>query len=316
MVLRMVSALPRCLLVVLALAVAACGGGDAGSDTGGGRIEVVASTTQLADLARNVAGDRAEVRGLLGANADPHDYELRPSDLDGLAGAAVILQSGGDLDAWLDEGIDSAGGDADVVRLIDAVRVEPGAGGEPDPHWWQDPRTAIRAVARIRDALTAADPAGADAYRANAARYTTTLRRLDSAVAACVRQVPAAQRKLVTTHDALGYYARRYGLDVIGAVIPSLSTRGQPSVGQTAALVDTIRAQGVRAIFAESSVNPRVEQAISRDSGARIGRALYADTLGPAGSDGDTYVGSIAANTAAIVDGLTGGKRRCALPGA
>ena len=301
-----VAVLLRCLLLALALVPAA---------GARGRVEVVASTTQLADLARNVAGSRAEVRGLLHANADPHDYELRPSDLDGLAGAAVVLRSGGDLDAWLQEGIESAGGDPDVVSLLDAVRAEPGPGGRPDPHWWQDPRNAIRAVARIRDALEAADPGGAAAYRANASRYTAALRRLDGEVAACVRQVPAAQRKLVTTHDALGYYARRYGLEVVGAVIPSLSTRGQPSAGETAALVDLIRAQGVKAIFAESSVNPRVEQAVSRESGARIGRALYADTLGPAGSGADTYVTSIAANTRAIVDGLTGGTRRCALPG-
>ena len=115
----------------------------------------------------------------------------------------------------------------------------------------------------------------------------------------------------MTTHDALGYYARRYGIEVIGTVIPSLSTEGQPSAGDTAELIDTIRATGVKAIFAESSVNPKVEAAIARETGAKVGAALWADTLGPAGSDGATYIGSIESNTKALVDGFTGGAASC-----
>ena len=130
-------------------------------------------------------------------------------------------------------------------------------------------------------------------------------------MAACIGAVPAERRKLVTTHDALGYYARRYGIEVIGAVIPSLSTRGQPSAGEVAALVRTIREQGVRAIFAESSVDAKVEQAIARETGARVGRPLWADTLGPPGSDGATYIESIAANTEALVEGFTGAEATC-----
>ena len=117
---------------------------------------------------------------------------------------------------------------------------------------------------------------------------------------------------MVTSHDALGYYARRYGIDVIGAVIPSLSTEAQPSAGDTAKLIDTIRRTGVKAIFAESSVNPKVEAAIARETGAKIGAALWADTLGPRGSDGASYIQSIESNTRALVDGFTGGTARCA----
>jgi ABC-type Zn uptake system ZnuABC Zn-binding protein ZnuA len=127
--------------------------------------------------------------------------------------------------------------------------------------------------------------------------------------------VPRAQRKLVTTHDALGYYARRYGLEVIGAVIPSLSTKGQPSAGETADLVKEIKHTNVRAIFAESSINTKVEQAIARETGARVVQPLWADTLGPPGSEGATYVESLAANTRGLVDGLTGGKVSCTAEG-
>jgi ABC-type Zn uptake system ZnuABC Zn-binding protein ZnuA len=218
-----------------------------------------------------------------------------------------VVRSGGDVDGWLGDAISASGTDAPVLTLLDHVdrRVQ---GGEVDPHWWQDPRNGERAVAAIRDALDRADPAHRRGYDARAAAYTKRIERLDAGVARCVGRLPAGSRKLVTTHDALGYYARRYGFQVIGAVIPSLSTQGQASAGQTDALVRTIRRAGVKAIFAESSVNPKVEQAIADEAGAHVGGALWADSLGPAGSGGATYIGSIASNTRAIVDGLGGGR--------
>jgi ABC-type Zn uptake system ZnuABC Zn-binding protein ZnuA len=294
-------------LTAAAIAVAGCGsGGDAAA---GGRVTVVATTTQAADIARNVGGSRVRVNGLLPANADPHDYEVRPDDVKALADAALVVRSGGELDEWLQGAVESAGADAPVLSLIDRVRRL----GE-DPHWWQDPRNGILAVAAVRDELTRLDPAGAAGYEARARAYTQRLRSLDAAVGRCMDQVPAAARKLVTTHDALGYFARRYGIEVVGAVIPSLSTQAQPSAGDVADLVDTIRRERVQAIFAESSVHPKVERAIARETGARVGRPLWADALGPAGSSGATYLGSLAANAAALVEGFSGGKQSCTPP--
>jgi ABC-type Zn uptake system ZnuABC Zn-binding protein ZnuA len=290
------------LLLTVTVIVVGCGEDDGGAAAG--RLTVVATTTQAADLVRNVGGDDVEVIGLLAANADPHEYEVRPRDTQALADADLVVRSGGEADEWLDEAIEGAGADAPVLTLIDHVRRT----GD-DPHWWQDPRNAVRAVGAIERALLDADPTGP--YKANAGRYDARLQRLDRAVAACIGEVPVARRKLVTTHDALGYYARRYGLEVVGAVIPALSTSGQPSAGETAELVKTIREQDVQAIFAESSVEAKVEQAIARETGATVGAPLWADTLGPPGSDGATYVGSIAANTRAIVEGLSGGATAC-----
>jgi ABC-type Zn uptake system ZnuABC Zn-binding protein ZnuA len=292
------------LLLVVAVAVVGCGEADGGA--AGGKITVVATTTQAADLARNVGGDNVEVVGLLAPNSDPHEYEVRPRDLELLTGADLVVRSGGDLDEWLGGAIEGAGSEAPVLTLSDHVLTR-----DDDPHWWQDPRNAIRAVAAIERSLGEADPGGAEAYAANAERYTARVRRLDRAVAACIAMVPPAQRKLVTTHDALGYYARRYGIEVIGAVIPSLSTGGQPSAGETARLVQTVRDENVKAIFAESSVNAKVERAIARETGAVVGRPLWADTLGPPGSSGATYIDSIAANTRALVEGFTGGRTTC-----
>jgi ABC-type Zn uptake system ZnuABC Zn-binding protein ZnuA len=193
-----------------------------------------------------------------------------------------------------------------VLTLSDHVELDP-----EDPHWWHDPRNATMAVAALRDALIEADPQRADAYRRSAGAYRSRLERLDRAVAACIDKVPEADRTLVTTHDALGYYARRFDIRVVGAVIPSRSTVAQPSAGEIAELVETIEREDVKAIFAESSVKPDVEEAIARESGARIGKALWADTLGPEGSDGATYIDSIASNTAALVDGFSGGAISC-----
>jgi zinc/manganese transport system substrate-binding protein/manganese/iron transport system substrate-binding protein len=291
------------LVLACLLPLAACGGDESGGDD---PLRVVATTGQAADFVRSVAGERAEVTGLLPPNADPHEFELRPDDVKELSDADVVVRSGGDLDEWLTDAIDSSGSDAEVLTLGDHVALDP-----DDPHWWQDPRNVIAAVAALRDALIAADLPGAAAYRRGAGTYASRLDRLDRAVAACIDKVPKADRTLVTTHDSLGYYARRYGIRVVGAVIPSRSTAAQPSAGEIAELVDTIEREDVKAIFAESSVKPDVEEAIARESGARVGKALWADTLGPEGSDGATYVDSIASNTAALVDGFSGGTIAC-----
>jgi ABC-type Zn uptake system ZnuABC Zn-binding protein ZnuA len=286
-------------VAALAATISACGSAVA---TGGGPT-VIATTTQGADLARQVAGKRAQVSSLLKPNSDPHTYEPRAGDVKALTRADLVVRSGGEIDNWLEEAQRGAGSDAPVVTL--------GAHTSQEPHWWQDPRAAERAVPLLRDALTRVDAGGKAQYAANAERYLGALRRLDRAVARCIATIPAAQRKLVTTHDALGAYARRYGLEVIATVIPSRSTRGQASAGETAALVKTIRREHVPAVFAESSVRSDVERAIAREAGARVAPALWADSLGPPGSSGATYVDSIEANTHTIAAALGGDPERC-----
>jgi ABC-type Zn uptake system ZnuABC Zn-binding protein ZnuA len=298
--------LAACVAVFLALT--GCGGG-----TDDGRLQVTATTTQVADLVRNVAGDRADVNGILAPNSDPHEYEPRPSDAAAVADADVIFRSGGDLDLWLDQIVESSGSDAPVASLIDSVATIDGQDGETDPHWWQDPRNAIAAVEAIRDELAKVDPKGTATYDANAEDYIATLRGLDREIAGCIDRIPADERKLVTSHDALGYYANRYGLEVIGAAIPATTTQAQASAGETADLIDLINGEGVRAIFPEAGVSAKLEDAIAAQSGATVGGQLWADALGPAGSTGATYVEALAANTRTLVDGLTGGEQSCSI---
>jgi ABC-type Zn uptake system ZnuABC Zn-binding protein ZnuA len=287
------------LLAILVTSLSACGDGG-GS---GGATQMVATTSQAADLARQVAGDRAEVTSILKPNSDPHAYEPRAGDVKALARADLVVRSGGEIDEWLEEAQAGAGSDAPVLTL--------GQGTREEPHWWQDPRAVLRAVAILRDGLAKADPAGKAGYAASADRYLGELRRLDASIARCIATIPPARRKLVTTHDALGAYAHRYGLAVIATVIPSRSTGGQASAGETAALVRTIRRERVPAVFAESSVRSDVERAIAREAGARVAPALWADSLGPKGSSGATYIASMEANTHTIAAALGGDLAKC-----
>jgi zinc/manganese transport system substrate-binding protein/manganese/iron transport system substrate-binding protein len=218
----------------------------------------------------------------------------------------VVFRSGGEVDDWLTDVIDNAGGDAEMVSLIDSVRRF-----DDDPHWWQDATNGARAVEAIRAGLSNADPGGRATFARNAAQTIRRLKGLDRRISACVKRVPPAKRRIVTTHDALGYFARRYGVEVVGAVIPSLSTQAQASAGDVQRLVQQIRSEGVEAVFPESSVNPDIERAIAREAGARIGDPLYADSLGPKGSPGETYAGALAADASALVHGMSGGRADC-----
>jgi ABC-type Zn uptake system ZnuABC Zn-binding protein ZnuA len=297
----------------LAAAVLAAGCGTDAAGDPDAEVTAVATTTHVGDLVRNVGGDRVDVHQFLTPDADPHEYEPRPSDAEAVAEAAVAFESGGELDEWLDAVIDNAGGDARTVTLLDAAEPLDGDedAGEEDPHWWQDPRNAIAAVDAIADALAEADPEGAELYRRNARRYTERLERLDAEIARCMRGIPASSRKLVTTHDAYGYFAQRYGVEIIGALIPSRSTQAQPSAGETAELIEQIEQEDVQAIFPESALNPELEEAVADETGATVGDALWADSLGLEGSDGETYVEALASDAEAMAEGFTGAEGAC-----
>lgn len=290
-------------VLAAALLVAGCGS----SASGDGEIEVVATTTQIADWVREVGRGAVAVDQVLEPNTDPHEYEPRPSDVVAAAGATLVFANGDDLDAWVEEIVADGGGDAPIVDLGAGVPEQlPG-----DPHWWHDPRNTEAAVREIERRLAAADPDHRAVFQRNADAYIERLRRLDAGIAACVETIPAARRKLVTDHDAFGHLARRYGIEVVGTVIPSQTTQAQPSAKDIAELIDVIEREDVSAVFPESSVSAKVADAISRQTGASSAYELYGDALGPPGSDGDTYLTMEEANADAIVRGLSEGRRGC-----
>jgi ABC-type Zn uptake system ZnuABC Zn-binding protein ZnuA len=308
------------VLGALALLAAGCGGGSGGGDGGNGqKLDVVATTTQIGDFVREVGGEGVEVDQILQPNSDPHDYEPRPSDVSDAASAALVFVSGDGLDEWAEEVVSDGGGDAEVVDLgaIVPERLPGETAGEEasqyDPHWWHDPRNAEAAVRKIERSLASADPSQRAEFERNANAYVARLKALDAGIAECVDSVPAGQRKLVTDHDAFGYFANRYGLEVVGAVIPSQTTQAQPSAKDLSELADTIERENVKAVFPESSLSPEVAEAIARQTGASADYTLYGDTLGPEDSDGATYLEMEEANADSVVRGLTGGHRGCAL---
>jgi zinc/manganese transport system substrate-binding protein len=278
---------------------------------------VVATTTQIGDWAREVGGGAVAVDQILQPNTDPHEYEPRPSDVAAAADAQLVFANGDNLDKWIGQIVSDGGSDATVVDLGAGVPERlPGesSGAEAskyDPHWWHDPRNAEAAVREIERQLAAADPAHRREFERNARAYLASLRKLDAGIARCIDSVPVAKRKLVTDHDAFGYFAQRYGIDVVGAVIPSQTTQAQPSAKDLSALIGLIEREHVKAVFPESSLSAKVADAIARQTGASADYTLYGDTLGPAGSDGATYMSMEAANTDSMVRGFSGGGSGC-----
>lgn len=267
-----------------ALALLAGCGGDSADD---GKVRVVATTMQLQDMTRQVGGDLVEVDGILGPDSEPHEYEPRPSDAEAVAGADLVVQNGAGLDDWLEDLLASAGGDAERVTATEGMRL---VGG--DPHAWHDPQLAKQMVNRIEAGLIEARPSAATRFRARAATYRDRIDDTAREIRGLIGAVPAARRKLVTSHDSLGYFARAYGIEVVGSVLPSVTTDTEPSAAAIRTLIDDIREAKVDTIFTERAVDAKLERQVAEEAGARVVTGLYADTLGEPGSAGATLLGA------------------------
>ena len=309
----------RLALLALTLAAAlvlpfaaACGGDDDGGDSG--KLSVMATIAPVGALVTAVAGDDADVRVLVPAGVDPHDYELKASDRRAVERAKVLFRNGLGIDAFLDSAIADSKGTVITVTDGLALRAADGSAhaagdshdheGEDDPHAWHDIDNDRAMVRAIVEALVAADPAHEAGYRQRGAAYDQRLTAVDAEIRALIATIPPANRKVVTNHDSIGYFLDRYGLEFVGAVIPGTSTQSEPSSKEIAALVDTIRREGVKAIFADSSVDPKIARQIAADTGARIVDDIYGDSLGPAGSGAETVDGMLLSNARRIAEAL------------
>jgi len=306
----------------------------------GQQIAVVATTSIIADLVANVGGDRVTIGTLLPPGTDPHSYAPTPSDVQAVANAQMLFVNGLGLEAWLEELTANAGGERITIVVSNGLTPitggehehddehagegatehadehsdeaatgaakkghEPAEGGN-DPHMWFDVQNAIGYVQNIRDGLQQADPDGASTYTANAAAYIQQLEALDIEIHDLVAAVPAERRKLITNHDTFGYFAKRYGFEVVGTVFEGVSTEQEPSAQQIAELVERIREENVPAVFTENTVNARLAEQIADEAGVNVVTTLYTDALGEPGSDADTYITMVRYDAEQIVNAL------------
>ncbi|MEZ4774976.1 MAG: zinc ABC transporter substrate-binding protein [Bacteroidia bacterium] len=265
---------------------------------------VVCTTTFIADMAQNIAGEYAEVISLMPLGGDPHIYEPVPGDAKKIAEADIILKNGLTLEGWLNEMIDNSGTNAYVVTISDGVKPIHSALHENafDPHAWMDPQNALIYIANIRDALIRIAPAHAAEYRKNYETYREKLQILDDYVTAQILRIPPEHRVLATSHDAFRYYGNHYGLQVVS--ILGTSTDAEARIEDYNFLVSLIKKYKVPAIFIESTINPKLLLQLAEDLGIKIGGKLYADSLGDTESGADSYEKMIRQNTDLIVAGL------------
>jgi ABC-type Zn uptake system ZnuABC Zn-binding protein ZnuA len=289
-----------CFLAVLG---SGCSGGERNDDSG--RIRVVATTTQIGDFAAKVGGDQIQLTVLLKAGQDAHDFEPQPSQVRALSDARLVLLNGLGLDKFAHDAVASSR--AQTVIVSDGVAVrgsDEEEHGEGDPHVWFSVDNARIMVANVRDAFTRADPTHTSAYQEAADSYLAELERLDADIRRQVSSIATTCRKLVTNHDVLGYYADAYGFEVVGSVIPATTTEARPSAAQVADIVAKVRAEKVPAIFAETEANPDLIRQVGREARVEVIDDLYGDSLGKKGSDGETYLKMMEANTRKITQGL------------
>lgn len=271
-------------------------------------LSVLATTTFLADIARNVVGDRAQVDSLLPVGADPHAYQVTPTDVAKVSESGVLIQNGIEYEHFLETILENADGERIIVtatdgltpRVIEGETDEHGAG---DPHMWLDPNLVVTYVENIRDGMIQADPEGEATYRANADAYIGQLRDLDAWIQSQVETIPAERRLLVTNHESLGYFAERYGFTIVETILTSFSSDASASAQEIAAAVDAIQASGAPAIFLGEVENVTLANQIASETGANVVADLHLESLTD-GAPAQTYIEMMKYNVSLIVDAL------------
>lgn len=322
-----------CVLVSAALPLVGCATSEAGNGPSAGsglmpvlsavslvageRLRVVATTSIVADVVRNIGGDAVKLTLLMPLGADPHAFEPTPQDAAVISQAHVVFINGVGLEAFLDRLLTNAGGDVPVVSVSDGIALLAFVGdhaddeaeadehrdGEDDPHTWFDPNNVKVWVGNIESALSALDPDHATVYRENARAYLAELVALDAWIREAVAAIPQDRRGLVTDHSVLTYFAHAYGFEQVGAVTAGSSTLSQPSAREMAALQEAIVEHGVRAIFVSTTANPRMAEQLARDTGIQV-VPLYTGSLSDASGPARTYLSFMRYDVGQIVEAL------------
>lgn len=299
------------ILVLFAGSVVGCDSSEEGGDAGK-KMTIVATTGMIADAARNIAGDRMEVIGLMGPGVDPHLYRPAQSDLTHLSEADLVLYNGLHLEGKMGDVLERLAGRKPVTAVAGRIdpsllRTPPEFAGSHDPHIWFDVKLWEKAVQEAADAIVAVDTANAEFYRANARNYIARLDSLDAWVREQIASIPQQSRVLITAHDAFGYFGRAYNLEVHG--LQGISTVSEFGLADLQNIVGIIADRKIKAVFIESSVPKRniealVEGVRGRGHEVKIGGELYSDAMGEEGKPEGTYIGMVSSNVRTIVEAL------------
>lgn len=291
------------ILILIVFLLTGCG--RSASDSPGTAPAVLTSTTFLADITRNLAGERLTVEALLPVGADPHSYQPTPQDVAKIERSKLLIVNGAGYEGFLKTLLENAGGEREVIEASTGITPRADAQEElgVDPHMWLDPNLVMTYVENIREGLIRYDPAGAAVYQANADAYINQLQELDGWIKTQVGQIPSEKRLLVTNHEALGYFAERYGFEVVGSVIPSFSSNASPSAQQMAGLVDQIKALGVSSVFLDAADNDMLARQIADETGVKVVADLHLESLTD-GAPAATYIDMMKHNVSKIVDAL------------
>jgi ABC-type Zn uptake system ZnuABC Zn-binding protein ZnuA len=288
--------------LALTLLLGACESRPSGQPAASRKPIAVTTLTVLADLIREVGGDKVEVKALVPPGGEVHTYQPTPDDIKSVARASIVFYNGAHLEEWIDETIRSAGKpDLPIVVLSDGLPLIQEPDGDPNPHLWLDVRNAEAYVEKIRDGLGRLDAANAGYYADRAKGYLDRLDELDRWIQTETDKIPTARRKLVTFHDAFPYFAKRYGFSLQGVLVASPGK--EPSARDLAALARRIKRERVPAVFAEAQFNPKAMEVLAGDTGVRVVTNLYNDSLST-GPEADSYIALMKHNVTQIVNAL------------
>jgi ABC-type Zn uptake system ZnuABC Zn-binding protein ZnuA len=293
----------------IGLLLAACGRGTDPANSSSGKLNVVATTTIVGDVVRQIGGDAINLTVLLPTGSDPHSFDPTPQDVAKVADAKLIFANGAGLEEFLKPMLTNAGAQARVVEVSKGIQLEAsqdvseGSQTAGDPHTWFDPNNVIVWVQNIQNNLSELDPSNASLYAANAQKYDAQLKELDTWIREQVAQIPPESRTLVTDHAVLTYFAVRYGFKQEGAVVPGYSTLAQPSAQELANLEDAIRKFGVKAILVGKTVNPSIAERVAQDTGVKL-VYIYTGSLSDANGPAADYLSFMRYDVSAIVEAL------------
>jgi len=265
---------------------------------------IVATASMFSDMAKNIAGDKMNIELIVPVGGDPHLYKPTPKDAKMVVNADLILQNGLTFEGWLGELIEHSATKASTVLVTEGINpIKSLTYDAPDPHAWMDARNGLKYIENIKNGIVALDPANKDFYEKNYRAYRIEIQELDEYIQQEIKKIPPAQRILITSHDAFQYYGRRYGIQLESVM--GTSTDADIQTQDVLHLIDVIKQSKVPAIFTETTVNPKQMEQIAKDNGVVVSGSLYADSIGAPGTDGDSYIDMLKANTDKIVAGLT-----------